>query len=261
MSFLRHREIYRSDGGTEAGSGEVAAPCLIVSMSLRLAIPWPVALQQSRPPLHQLGPLCTQPAGKTTIFQRMAKAGLTACLSLGVHAIGADPRVRPHNQTPTCAAGQAPSWMHSVNPGPGCQPRENGLTTRAPKGAAQLTAQAVSPGKTSPTRHEPCKGRLNPTRPPHSRFTIQRFRTPAAVQPRSGTLMLARGVNPGNPSPKRPQLIRGLEIAALAAVARPRSFFQPHPSCRWGRSRATPPTRRATHASRFKRFPALAPGP
>ena len=87
MSFLRHREIYRSDGGAEAGSGAVAAPCRIVSMSLRLAIPWPVALQQSRLPLHQLGLLCTQPAGKTTIFQRMAKAGLTACLSLGVHSI------------------------------------------------------------------------------------------------------------------------------------------------------------------------------
>ena len=91
MSFLRHREIYRSDGGAEAGSGAVAAPCLIVSMSLRLAIPWPVALQQSRLPLHQLGLLCTQPAGKTTIFQRMAKAGLTACLSLGVHSIRLHP--------------------------------------------------------------------------------------------------------------------------------------------------------------------------
>ena len=94
MSFLRHREIYRSDGGAEAGSGAVAAPCLIVSMSLRLAIPWPVALQQSRLPLHQLGLLCTQPAGKTTIFQRMAKAGLTACLSLGVHSRSRNPGSR-----------------------------------------------------------------------------------------------------------------------------------------------------------------------
>ncbi len=87
MSFLRHGEIYRSDGWVKSGSGEVAAPCLIVSMSLRLAIPWPVALQQSRPPLHQPGPLCPQPPGSTMIFQRMAKAGLTACLSLGVHSI------------------------------------------------------------------------------------------------------------------------------------------------------------------------------
>ena len=61
MSFLRHREIYRSDGGwAAAGSGAGAAPCLIVSMSLRLAIPWPVALQQSRPPLHQLAWIPTQ---------------------------------------------------------------------------------------------------------------------------------------------------------------------------------------------------------
>ncbi len=93
MSFLRHGEIYRSDGWVKSGSGEVAAPCLIVSMSLRLAIPWPVALQQSRPPLHQPGPLCPQPPGSTMIFQRMAKAGLTACLSLGVHSSKAEPWV------------------------------------------------------------------------------------------------------------------------------------------------------------------------
>ena len=36
-------------------SGAVATtpPWLIVSMSLRLVIPWRVALQQSSPPLHQ----------------------------------------------------------------------------------------------------------------------------------------------------------------------------------------------------------------
>ena len=33
----------------------VGAPTLIVVMSLRLAIPWWVALQQSPPPLHQPG--------------------------------------------------------------------------------------------------------------------------------------------------------------------------------------------------------------
>src|SRR5882672_12286020 len=36
-----------------AGSGPTAAPRLIVPMSLQLAIPRRVALQQSSPPLHQ----------------------------------------------------------------------------------------------------------------------------------------------------------------------------------------------------------------
>src|ERR1700732_2462690 len=37
----------------KTGSGSTAAPRLIVPMSLRLAIPRRVALQQSSPPLHQ----------------------------------------------------------------------------------------------------------------------------------------------------------------------------------------------------------------
>ena len=54
MSFFRHEEIYRSDVGMQLkGSGPQTAPRTIVSMSLRLAIPWRVALQQSPPPLHQ----------------------------------------------------------------------------------------------------------------------------------------------------------------------------------------------------------------
>lgn len=40
-------------GKTKTGSDPTAAPRLIVRMSLRLAIPRRVALQQSSPPLHQ----------------------------------------------------------------------------------------------------------------------------------------------------------------------------------------------------------------
>ncbi len=40
-------------GKTKTGSDSTAAPRLIVRMSLRLAIPRRVALQQSSPPLHQ----------------------------------------------------------------------------------------------------------------------------------------------------------------------------------------------------------------
>src|ERR1700716_1767602 len=43
-----------------AGSDPTAAPRLIVPMSLRLAIPRRVALQQSSPPLHQPGAILKQ---------------------------------------------------------------------------------------------------------------------------------------------------------------------------------------------------------
>src|SRR5467141_2624385 len=43
-----------------AGSDPTAAPRLIVPMSLRLAIPRRVALQQSSPPLHQPGVILKQ---------------------------------------------------------------------------------------------------------------------------------------------------------------------------------------------------------
>ena len=56
MSFLRHEQIYQSDVVFGCGKGETVpgfAPTLIVLMSLRPAIPWLVALQQSQPPLHR----------------------------------------------------------------------------------------------------------------------------------------------------------------------------------------------------------------
>src|SRR5258705_13791182 len=43
-----------------AGSSPTGAPRLIVPMSLRLAIPWRVALQQRSPPLHQPGVILKQ---------------------------------------------------------------------------------------------------------------------------------------------------------------------------------------------------------
>ena len=52
MSFFRHEEIFRSDGAL-TGSRPKPTPWTIVSMSLRLAIPWRVGLHQSPPPLHQ----------------------------------------------------------------------------------------------------------------------------------------------------------------------------------------------------------------
>ena len=53
MSFLRHGQIYQSDGLANRGQRSPAAPA-IVSMSLRPAIPWQVGLHQSPPPLRRL---------------------------------------------------------------------------------------------------------------------------------------------------------------------------------------------------------------
>jgi hypothetical protein len=56
MSFLRHPQIYRSDGRTccrdEAERFNRIPEPFIVSMSLRQVIPWRVGLHQSPPPLH-----------------------------------------------------------------------------------------------------------------------------------------------------------------------------------------------------------------
>ena len=84
MSFLRHEEIYQSDvmvlGLDGAGRLYCCAPHLIVSMSFRLAIPWTVALQQSRPPLRQPGPVSERSKALATIFQRMVTSVTTTCL-------------------------------------------------------------------------------------------------------------------------------------------------------------------------------------
>jgi hypothetical protein len=64
MSFLRHKQIYQSDPWIktrgEADSG--SAPCLIVLMSLRPAIPRQVGLHQSPPPLYQPISMLNPPA-------------------------------------------------------------------------------------------------------------------------------------------------------------------------------------------------------
>jgi hypothetical protein len=84
MSFLRHEEIYQSDvmvlGLDGAGRLYCCAPHLIVSMSFRLVIPWTVALQQSRPPLRQPGPVSAKRVWLATICQRMATSVTTTCL-------------------------------------------------------------------------------------------------------------------------------------------------------------------------------------
>ena len=64
-SFLRHGEIFRSDGWACAGVGREAhasTPRPIVSMSFQLAVPWLVTPPQSPPPLHQPGAIMQQSA-------------------------------------------------------------------------------------------------------------------------------------------------------------------------------------------------------
>ena len=57
MSFLRHEEIYRSDGRlskAESGNPCRRSQCSSAAMSFQSVIPWQVALRQSLPPLHRL---------------------------------------------------------------------------------------------------------------------------------------------------------------------------------------------------------------
>src|SRR5579864_6948334 len=86
MSFLRHREIYPSDGGLTLS----AKPPLIVWMSFRLAIPRRVALQHCPPPLHQPATFCYDPLRSSTKFRRTATCPSFLCLTRGAH-----PRLRP----------------------------------------------------------------------------------------------------------------------------------------------------------------------
>jgi hypothetical protein len=91
MSFLRHGEIFRSDRGVEPGAGQPppvgrrrarvkergrSASWLIVSMSLQLAIPRRVALQQSPLLFHQLFAILqlAAPAGRSKIIERQITA-------------------------------------------------------------------------------------------------------------------------------------------------------------------------------------------
>jgi len=84
MSFFRHEEIFRSDVGvldpSSAGRPPAAAPPLIVSMSFRLAIPWTVALQQSRPPLRQPSSASERISGLAMVCQRTASTVTYPCL-------------------------------------------------------------------------------------------------------------------------------------------------------------------------------------
>jgi len=79
MSFLRHAEIYRSDGRLgKAGSGSCCRrpQCSSAAMSFQSAIPWPVALRQSLPPLHRLETILHNQHCRTMILQRTATTPL-----------------------------------------------------------------------------------------------------------------------------------------------------------------------------------------
>ena len=86
MSFLRHREIYQVDIALAGASVTVATPAPLDSMSLQLAIPWRVALQQSQPPLHQPAATLQQWRGGSQLAIRCYhKTTLTRGLTLGAH--------------------------------------------------------------------------------------------------------------------------------------------------------------------------------
>jgi len=75
MSFLRHREIFPSDGG----AGFAATPPLIVWMSFRLAIPRRVALQHCRLRFTNRVRVCGKASCRSRAFHRAANLCLN-CL-------------------------------------------------------------------------------------------------------------------------------------------------------------------------------------
>jgi hypothetical protein len=68
---------------TKTGSDPTAAPQLIVRMSLRLAIPWRVALQQSSPPLHQPSAILKEERMSLVAKSSNAKCASSNCLGWG----------------------------------------------------------------------------------------------------------------------------------------------------------------------------------
>jgi hypothetical protein len=100
MSFLRHGQIYRSDVGFNTRSGATcgSAPDLIVSMSLRPAIPWRVALLQSSPPLHWPVSVFHLPAG--TVNHHPAGAGELSIGDLGSFQLALTPADSIYRHSP-----------------------------------------------------------------------------------------------------------------------------------------------------------------
>src|ERR1700727_46681 len=70
------------------GERTLSPPSPSSAMSLRPAIPWRVALQQSSPPLHRLGSSFMKPNSETINLQRTASVQTHSCLTDGDHLIG-----------------------------------------------------------------------------------------------------------------------------------------------------------------------------
>src|SRR5271156_1215311 len=67
------------------GERTLPPPSPSSAMSLRSAIPWRVALQQSSPPLHRLRPSSIQPNSETINLQPTASVQTRSCLTHGDH--------------------------------------------------------------------------------------------------------------------------------------------------------------------------------
>jgi hypothetical protein len=86
MSFFRHGEIYQSDvRGNSSGERPKSRPQLIVPMSLQLAIPRRVALQQSSPPLHQPSVILKEKRKSEKKKPLSCTCAIPNCLNRGVH--------------------------------------------------------------------------------------------------------------------------------------------------------------------------------
>src|SRR3989442_367697 len=101
------RSISPMRGVLVAGSDPIAAPRLIVPMSLRLVIPRRVALQQSSPPLHQPSVILKGEEairkGKTIKqqvcqFQIVSTEGFTpfGCAQICAHSVPKQAQITPN---------------------------------------------------------------------------------------------------------------------------------------------------------------------
>jgi len=119
MSFGRHEEIFSEENKSKGRKRPESSFQPSVGTSFQLAIPWPVALQQSRPPLHQLrasvhqGPLGVEKFsvnGTLSLNCLSHPRGQVHCAFRGLSwRLG-----RPHLKTPCgppCARGTVFVWL------------------------------------------------------------------------------------------------------------------------------------------------------
>jgi len=116
MSFLRHRQTHLSDLRV-VGATLFGAPTLIVVMSLQLAIPWWVALQQSPLPLHQLGANLIE---RMAVLQRIVSGTFLREATNGLSGTFLREATGKHSRAPSTITGGASVVLGEAAQSPKC---------------------------------------------------------------------------------------------------------------------------------------------